>query len=288
MRIVDVKKVRDPDLAAATGVYERVYTNPETAWPGHIFRSAVKQKSKFARAGYFYHLWALHSPADGPCDGMGAFITMPTAGFSSYMAFERPLRGSGQMRRINPLMEEQLIRDNPDIHGWYSECHEEINVLISAKYGFFELDVIYEQPIMPGDESETSSVRQHLLYKQVGLVHTPPVIPRDEFLRAITEIYRTTYGVDPDTSPSYRVLVDSLGEDETVSAVRVGCVVEVDTSDSRVVVTVDTLFDDSHPDGPGFSGIPVADPSADDSAPTGRISGCMEQIVRVVRLSHAW
>ena len=39
MRIVEICKVRDPDLAAATGVvYERVYTNPETAWPGHIFR----------------------------------------------------------------------------------------------------------------------------------------------------------------------------------------------------------------------------------------------------------
>ena len=48
--------------------------------------------------------------------------------------FRAPAARFQRMRRDKPLMEEQLIRDNPDIHRWYSECHEEINVLISAKY----------------------------------------------------------------------------------------------------------------------------------------------------------
>lgn len=287
LRIVDVRNVRDPELAAATRVYDTVYTDAETAWPSDIFRSAVKQRAKFAKAGYFYHLWALHHPADGPCDGMGAFLVTPTAGYSGYMAFEAPLRGSGLMRKINPRMEETLIRDNPNARGWYTECHEEVNVVISARLQFWELDVVYEQPVMP-DDPDAKPVRLHLLYKSFGRHYEPPVVPREEFLRATAEIYQVVYGVDPTTNPSYRVLVESLGDSETVSAVNVGSEVEVDTGDGRVVIKVDELFDESHPDGAGFAGTPVTDPASGDDAPAGRIVGCMEQIVRLVRLTHAW
>ncbi len=285
LRITDVPDTQHPELAAAIAVYESAYTDPETTWPGDIFRSAVERKPTLAGSGYTYHLWAIHSTAAGSCDGMASFVTMPTAGYGGYLTFDHPLRGSGRLRQIIARIEEQMIRDNPDASGWYIECNEEVNCEIFARAGFFELDLVYEQPLTQGSGSQTPPLRLHLLYKSFGRVYRPPIISRAAFLRAVAEIYWMIYTVDAQTDASFRLLADSLEACETVSAVRVGSVVEINTGDDLAIVAVDTLLDQSHTEGPRFAGSIIDSGPGGEGQPAGRASGPMEQIVRVIRRS---
>lgn len=283
LHIAEVADVQDPELAAAISVYDSVYTDPETSWPGEIFRSAVEQKPVFMDAGYVYHLWGIHETAAGLCDGMASFVTMPSAGFGGYTALGPSLRGTGRLRQIIACTEERMIRDNPDVRGWYIECSEEVNCRIFSSVGFFELDLTYEQPLTEGSGAPTPPLRLHLLYKPFGRVYRPPTIERAAFLQAVTEIYWAIYGVNAGSDPSFGRLVDSIKGCETVSAVRVGSVVEISTVDGLATIIVDALWDKERTGGTAFTGTLISpEPTAagDQQVP---LSGCTEQIVRIVR-----
>lgn len=284
LRVVDVAGVDDPEFAGAVAVYKSAYSDPETCWPADIFRSAVERKPALAAFGYSYHLWGIHSTEAGPCDGMASFVTMPTAGFGGYLAFDRPLRNSGRLRHVIARIEERMVRDNPDSGGWYLECNTDINRETFAKVGFFELDVPYEQPATAASGSRTPALSLHLLYKPFGSVYRPPVIPRDEFLTAVAEIYSVIYEVDAQSDPSYRRLEESLGTTPTVSAVRVGSVVDINTGDHVTTVVIDALIEEKEGGGTGFAGSPIPGRAGWSD---GKISGRLEQVIRVVGKSEA-
>ncbi|MVU77531.1 GNAT family N-acetyltransferase [Nocardia sp. ET3-3] len=214
LRTTEVTDVRDPALSEALDVYESAYSDPGTAWPRTAFRSAVQQGPALAAAGFHYHLWALHRPPQGPCDGMVSFVTMPSAGFGGYLAFGPPLRGSGRLRPIIARIEERMIRDNPQARAWFIECATDLNREIFCKAGFFEVDAAYEQP--GSADGRRLPLRLHLLYKPFGRTYEPPVIERAVFLEAIAEIYHVVYQLDPETNASFARLTDSLRDCDSV------------------------------------------------------------------------
>ncbi|MQY21462.1 hypothetical protein [Nocardia macrotermitis] len=96
------------------------------------------------------------------------------------------------------------------------ECRDRTTRDLFTTVGFHELDVRYEQPETTSSGTPTPPVPLHLLYKPFGRVYEPPLVPRADFLTAITEIYRTIYEVDTETDSSFARLLDSLGTRETI------------------------------------------------------------------------
>jgi GNAT superfamily N-acetyltransferase len=131
-----------------------------------------------------------------------------------------------QMVRLR-LMSE-VSTDTPR-GGWYIECPDETtrDVLVQLysrrgpaskagiRSGFSEIHVDYRRPLSGGrDQPQGGNVP--LLYKPFGRVYkdeVPPSIAKEKFLKAITEIYSSVYGIDEagqGDGGAYRDLLKSL------------------------------------------------------------------------------
>ena len=131
-------------------------------------------------------------------------------------------------RRLVSRINEQIVgegehseRDGERARGWYIECDGETERNIFSRVGFWELNVKYVQPGLPGrDGIEPLTKPLHLMYKPFGRVYEPPVINTPVFLRAIREIYQSIYGIaEPDDNESFFALRESLRETTIVKTV---------------------------------------------------------------------
>jgi GNAT superfamily N-acetyltransferase len=102
--------------------------------------------------------------------------------------------------------------------GWYVECDGEAARDTCLKLGFWELDVKYRQPCLPGKSDEPLSRCLHLMYKTYGRVYETDEkkIPKAAFLEAVREIYASIYGINDPNNETLCELSESL--EETIAA----------------------------------------------------------------------
>jgi GNAT superfamily N-acetyltransferase len=218
--INEVVNEKDSKLGDAITVYDQVFQDRDTAIGSAEFRKAFEPDGLYYRPNYRYHLWTLSRDADGKCEGMASFLTMPSAGFGGYVGFFEPLRGSGKLSHLGARMEERMVRDGSQARGWYIECDDEEERDIFLKLGFRELDVNYLQPALPGRNIEAPDRFLHLLYKPFGRVYADveqPQIKTSEFLQAVREIYESIYDIpNPNECTAFNTLEESVKGDEFV------------------------------------------------------------------------
>jgi GNAT superfamily N-acetyltransferase len=218
--INEVVNEQDSKLGDAITVYDQVFRDRDTAIDSGEFRKAFEPDGLYYRSSYRYHLWTVSGDADGKCEGMASFLTMPSAGFGGYVGFFDTLRGSGKLRHLGARMEERMVRDGTQARGWYIECGGEEERDIFLKLGFRELDVNYLQPSVPGRNIEAPDRFLHLLYKQFGRVYPDgeqPQIKASEFLQAMREIYESIYDIpNPNECTAFNTLEESVKPDEFV------------------------------------------------------------------------
>jgi GNAT superfamily N-acetyltransferase len=219
--INEVLNEKDSKLGEAIAVYDQVFHGRETAIGSGEFVKAFEPGGLYYRPGFRYHLWTVSSDADGKCEGMASFLTMPSAGFGGYIGFFEPLRGTGKLRHLGARMEERMVRDGTEARGWYIECDGKKERNIFLKLGFRELDVNYWQPSLPGRDIPALDHPLHLLYKPFGRVYPemgPPKIESSQFLQAMWEIHESIYDIaNPRESTTYCALEASVADGEFVS-----------------------------------------------------------------------
>jgi hypothetical protein len=205
-----------------------VFGDSDTAVASDEFRNAFKPGGLATLPRYRYHLWTLRSAIGQNCVGMASFLKMPSAGFGGYLGYAEEFRGKHRLRQLVARVEEQFARDRAaartadgsepaasdaelEHDGWYIECSGEFERLRFVGVGFWELDVQYQQPCLPGKSAEPQGRCMHLLYKPLGRVYEKASIPKDTFLQAVREIYASVYRIsDPDQDKTFGQLVKSL------------------------------------------------------------------------------
>ncbi|HEY3606825.1 MAG TPA: hypothetical protein VGL06_04960, partial [Pseudonocardiaceae bacterium] len=161
--------------------------------------------------GGSYHLWSLRSAEGGPVDGLASFRTLSTAGFAGYLVLADALHHTGRLRALVARIEEQMLRDQPTVHGWYIEVGADTDSGPFRSVGFHQLAVDYQQPAVdePAGAEQTTPVR--LLYKQVGRCYQAPRLAAHDVLTAVAEILAQVYDIaEPREHPAFTLLAQDL------------------------------------------------------------------------------
>lgn len=207
--VVEVRRADQPEFQPAIDVYRRAFASPATSVEPASF---VRGLRRYAESGYRYHLWALRSRRGGAIAGMASFFGFRGMGFGGYIVLEGVLRGVGALRPLLARIEQQLVADALDIHGWLIECETDYTADVFARCGFHTLDVPYVQPVLPGAVSDDVPPLI-LMYRPLGRAYGAPKLSSETLLRGLEEVLRFVYRVEqPATHPTLRAVADALGE----------------------------------------------------------------------------
>lgn len=173
--VQEVTGIDDPDLDAVLNVYQHTFSEGVVTALTDDFITSLSA-SNARDAGFNYHLWALRAAPDSAIEGMASFFTFTDAGFGGYVALTGALRGNGRLRLLLARIEEQMLKDDKNCHGWLIECEPHGQELIFEHVGFREIAVTYRQPSMAGmplyDLADAPILR--LMYKEFGCQYQEP------------------------------------------------------------------------------------------------------------------
>jgi GNAT superfamily N-acetyltransferase len=195
--VQEIAVIDDPDLDEILHVYKNSFSDsPVTAYTDDFINTLSKASSK--TAGFNYHLWGLRSEPDRAIEGMASFFTFENAGFGGYVTLTGALKGNGRLRLLLARIEEQMLKDVKNCHGWFIECEPKGQELIFDHLGFHEIAVTYRQPPMSGqplyDLEDAPDLR--IMYKEFGCQYSEPKLRCEAFMNAIDWIFRTVYFIE--------------------------------------------------------------------------------------------
>jgi GNAT superfamily N-acetyltransferase len=207
--VIEIRRADESAFQPAIDVYRRAFDSPATSVKPASF---VRGLRRYAETGYRYHLWAVRSRRTGDVAGMASFFGFNGMGFGGYIVLEGALRGVGALRPLIARIEQQLVSDALDIHGWLIECENDYTAEVFARCGFYTLDVPYVQPVLPGAVSDAVPPLI-LMYRPLGRGYGPPKLSRETLLRGLEEVLRFVYRVDdPVSHATVRAVMDALGD----------------------------------------------------------------------------
>ena len=195
-----VEHAGHPDFAPAMELYRRAFSNPALAVGDGAFATLLAHGVEGGR----YHLWALRARDGAHVRGMASFFALPSAGFGGYVAFEPPLLHAGRLRPLIARIERQFVSDGTVATGWYVESAGDA-VAAFTHCGFTPLALDYRQP--------AGGPPLRLLYKEFGTPFAPPALAKTALRRALREIARGVYGIDPPGAvPAFAEIARSVDE----------------------------------------------------------------------------
>jgi len=215
LEVVPILSTASPDFPGVMDVYRRGFDDGPTTVKASAFGNAFRWAGSQQHRGVHYHLWGLREDAHHPIAGMTSFFTLRTFGFGGYILWEPPLRGTNRTRLLLARIEEQMIRDERDVTGWYIECApESAEAAAFAKMGFIRVPIRYHQASLDYTDQErptcSSGPEQWLLYKRLGVDYSPSTPSREQVLADLATILHDIYRVaDPVNTPVYRVAENS-------------------------------------------------------------------------------
>ncbi|HEY0986724.1 MAG TPA: toll/interleukin-1 receptor domain-containing protein, partial [Kofleriaceae bacterium] len=181
------------DASAIDAVLE-IYAREFPGGPTTVSRAQFHQVVTDARrraadpdAEHVYHLLSIAQTADGPPRGMVSFFTLPGAGFVGYVVLDPAIRNRGYLPEIVTAIERTMVVDDRRARGWYGECDPAGPAgAIFVKQGCREVDVVYRQPPLPGQDAYPfdSAPVLRLMYKELGETFAPPAVATTDFLSA--------------------------------------------------------------------------------------------------------
>lgn len=213
--VVPIESTEAADFPAVMDVYRRGFSDGPTTVQASAFGNAFRWAASQLQRGVHYHLWGLREKTGCAIAGMTSFFTLRTIGFGGYILWEPPLRGTNRTRLLLARIEEQLIRDESAVTGWYIECAPDSSEAAAfQRVGFQRVPVRYHQASLDYADIErpTCSLgpEQWLLYKRLGLDYAPAPPPREQVLADIATILHDIYRVtDPLATPVYQAAVTS-------------------------------------------------------------------------------
>ncbi len=213
--VVPVESTEATDFPAVMEVYHRAFPGGPTAVEPSAFGNAFRWSASQRTRGLHYHLWGLRESSTQPMAGMVSFFTMKTIGFGGYIVWEPPLRGTNRTRLLLARIEEQMIRDESEVTGWYIECAPHSDEAAAfMKVGFVRVPVRYHQASLDYADQPRPSCslgpNQWLLYKRLGSDYHPAPPSSDQVLIDITIILRDIYRVTaPEHTPVYQIAKES-------------------------------------------------------------------------------
>lgn len=210
--VVPITSDRDPKLRELMQVYFRSFPGGDTAISPDAFARTLRRIGS-GQPGLRYHLWGIRHAKDDPLSGIASFYTLSSAGFGGYIALEAPLRGTGRCGLLLARIEEQMVRDQSGIRGWYIECDQESEAATAfERLGFVPVFDNYIQPSLHifNDElpDESRGPELVLMYKHLSAVTTSRVHTRAQMIADVREIVSKVYGIeDPDSTPTLQSLL---------------------------------------------------------------------------------
>lgn len=214
--VVPIVSTEAADFPAVREVYCRGFPEGPTAVEPSAFGNAFRWAASQQHAGLHYHLWGLRETSQRPMAGMVSFFTMKTIGFGGYIVWEPPLRGTNRTRLLLARIEEQMIRDESAVTGWYIECApHSAEAAAFLKVGFVRVPVRYHQASLDYADKPRPSCslgpEQWLLYKRLGADYAPCAPPPEQVLTDIAHILHDIYRViDPQQTPVYQMALSSI------------------------------------------------------------------------------
>ncbi|HEY3610038.1 MAG TPA: GNAT family N-acetyltransferase [Pseudonocardiaceae bacterium] len=204
LHIREITGPDDADFALTMRRYWAAFGNSGLAVAEADFQQALAE-------GGSYHLWSLRSAEGGPVDGLASFRTLSTAGFAGYLVLADALRHTGRLRALVARIEEQMLRDQPTVHGWYIEVGADTDSGPFRSVGFHQLAVDYQQPAVDEPAGAEQTIPVRLLYKQVGRCYQAPRLAAHDVLTAVAEILAQVYDVaEPREHPAFTLLAQDL------------------------------------------------------------------------------
>ncbi|HZJ65610.1 MAG TPA: GNAT family N-acetyltransferase [Kofleriaceae bacterium] len=198
-------------LDVVLDIYAREFHGGPTTVSQAQFHQVVADARRRAAdpdADHDYHLLSIAEATDGPPRGMASFFTFPRAGFVGYVVLDPAIRYQGYLSEVVTAIERTMVVDDRGARGWYGECDPAGPAgAIFVKQGCREVDVVYRQPPLPGQDAYPfdSAPVLRLMYKELGETFAPPAVATTDFLSALRWIFRVVYRVDhPQDSPYYR------------------------------------------------------------------------------------
>lgn len=195
--ILPVTDSQTNEFADAISVYERSFPDSDTKIDSRLFSETLARLNNH-QDGLHYHFWAVRDPDSQAIAGMASFFTLSQVGFGGYLAFVEPLLGTGRCRLIVPRIEEQMVRDQAGIEGWYIECEPDSKqYAIFERLGFQKVPIHFHQPCLSTiDKFASPSAKEAemaLMYKTFGRrthnrIEDPAVVQRD-----LIDIFRKVY-----------------------------------------------------------------------------------------------
>jgi GNAT superfamily N-acetyltransferase len=207
--IVPVTDPASPEFAELMRVFAASFPGGATAIHVDGFGRTL-QRSRSGECTARYHLWGVRDPQSQQIAGLASFFTTTRCGFGGYLALTPPLRGTGRCGLLVARIEEQMIRDQPGVPGWYIECAKGADVVpVFEHLGFRPLAGRYLQPPLTAfDLTVPAGVcgpELQLLYKPLGSRHRAMNRTADEVLDDVREILRSVYNIrEPDLTETLR------------------------------------------------------------------------------------
>lgn len=195
--VQSVTDITHPDLNGVLNVYRNSFSEGQVTAHTDDFIAALSATNS-KDAGYNYHLWALRPAPESAIEGMASFFTFADAGFGGYVTLAGALKGSGRVRLLLARIEEQMLKDGKNCHGWFIECEPQGQELIFEHLGFREIAVTYRQPPLAGQaiyELADAPILR-LMYKDFGCNYTEPKLDCETFLNAVESIFCIVYHVE--------------------------------------------------------------------------------------------
>lgn len=203
LSVHEVVRADEPDFTSVLELYRRAFGRGPLSIDEAGFRTALSAVPEHSR----YHLWALRVHEDVDVEGFASFFSLTSAGFGGYVALFGALRRSGRFPLLLARIEEQILRDRPDAHGWYVETSMDADPTPFLRVGFRELPVHYVQPALAASEP----VPARLMFKRFGRRYGPHDLERAHLLAALEQILQVVYGiVRPQAHPTYRNIQTQL------------------------------------------------------------------------------
>lgn len=209
--IVSVVSDRDVTFPELMAVYARSFPEGQTAIPNQAF-SRTLSRIGTGRPGLQYHLWGVRPSPGTAIAGFASFYTLSRIGFGGYVALEPPLRGTGRCALLVARIEEQMVRDQPGLRGWYIECDQGSTAeRVFRRLGFRPVSAQYLQPSLnifdQAITADSYGPNLSLMYKPISAEFTFQAINDDNLVADVCEIVKNVYCIDP---PESSMTVQSL------------------------------------------------------------------------------
>jgi GNAT superfamily N-acetyltransferase len=206
LHVREITGPEDVDFAPTMNLYWAEFGNSKLAVAEEDFRRALAEGGR-------YHLWSLRSTEDGPVDGLASFWVLQTAGFGGYVVLAGALHRTGRLRALVARIEQQMLRDQPTVRGWYIEVGADTDSGPFRSVGFYQLAGDYQQPTVGDSATTEPTIPVRLLYKQVGRCYQAPRLAANDVLAAVAEILAKVYGIAaPREHTTFKLLAQDLAD----------------------------------------------------------------------------